>query len=29
MTKTAGTNARILAVDYLGYKVKLNSARWY
>jgi hypothetical protein len=27
MTKTAGTNARILAVDYLGYKVKLNSAR--
>ena len=27
MTKTAGTTARILAVDYLGYKMKLNSAR--
>jgi hypothetical protein len=27
MTKTAGTTARTLAVDYLGYKMKLNSAR--
>jgi hypothetical protein len=27
LTKTAGTTNRVMAVDYLGYKIKFNSAR--